>query len=335
MCDKPAWFEDRLRCYVCKERRHYSCARYSTKEVRRIRKYVCESCEHKTGELSTWKGKEAVGKVLEDKIKHYFEVEKILDHIIDAKGRVFLIKWQGYTSPTWEIEEHLDGCLNMLQSYCRRNDIKASKIEGKLGDAEGSSIQNRNFVTISQIIDIIRTHRSMGIYCTDLEIGRQPRFGKQDKLFVFGVMAHCYVLLYVSPDRVYIADGLNSYIDDLARRSMVNREIKASKVKIRSIRFDQQVKIDHCGSSAALVALELMRAYKLGRLDTINKLVAPITLRRRIRAALHQYPSTSVNILALTDRREKWVCETCGKSFKKRKALEGHKLSHRLKETSR
>lgn len=331
-CDNDDSYDDMVRCDVCKVYRHFSCARYTAEEISRIKSYVCESCEFKTGKLSIWKGKRAVGKVLEDKLKHYHDVEKILDHIEDSEGRVFQIKWKHCDEVTWEVEENLDGCLNLLQAYCRRNDIAASKIEGKLGALSDSDDTDedstRNFVTPSQIINIIQSCRSMGAYCTDLPIETKIKYDNKDKILIIGVKSHCYVMLYVAPDRGYIADGLNSYIEDLVRRSLVNREIKATKLTIKAIKFDQQVKVDHCGSSGALVALELMRAYRLGKLDTVKKLVAPISLRRRIRSALHRHESASVIDRTLTERREKWTCEICSKAFKTRKALQGHHLSH-------
>lgn len=184
---------------------------------------------------------------------------------------MFEIKWKNCDEITWEVEENLDGCLNMLQSYYRRNDISASKIEGKLGAVTDDDETTRNFVTPTQILNIIQSCRTMGAYQTDLPIEKKPKYNNKDKLSELGVKSHCYVMLHIASDEGYIADGLNSYIEDLARRSLVNREIEAAELTIKAIKFDQQVKVDHCGSSGALVALELMRAHKLGKLDTIKR----------------------------------------------------------------
>lgn len=58
----------------------------------------------------------------EDEEEEMYEVEKILDHKVDSKGRRrFLLKWKGYPNEenSWEYEENLD-CPKLLTEYLEK-----------------------------------------------------------------------------------------------------------------------------------------------------------------------------------------------------------------------
>uniref|UniRef100_A0A1B6KP62 Histone-lysine N-methyltransferase n=1 Tax=Graphocephala atropunctata TaxID=36148 RepID=A0A1B6KP62_9HEMI len=48
-----------------------------------------------------------------------YEVEHVLDHKVDKKEHLYLVKWKDWSheSNTWEPIEHLDGCLDLLFSF--------------------------------------------------------------------------------------------------------------------------------------------------------------------------------------------------------------------------
>lgn len=46
-----------------------------------------------------------------------YEVEKILQSVVESGTELFLVKWVGYEDPTWEPLAHLDGCKEMLQAF--------------------------------------------------------------------------------------------------------------------------------------------------------------------------------------------------------------------------
>lgn len=329
LCTREDSAEDMIICDECESATHYTCAFLSSAEVERIDSFVCASCELSTGKLTHWKGQRARGKVLADKRKNYYEVERILADKTTSAGRSFKVLWKGYKQPSWVREEDMDGALDLLQAYLRSRGKPLSTIEAKIGSLAGpDETDESNFVTITEVIETVSKLRTSGGYQTNLEIGRWPIFGNEDKLFIFDIDRHCYVLLYIATDRGYIADGLNSYLEDPSIRARVDQEMKASSVNIRPIRFDQQIKSDHCGGSAALIALELMRAYRKHELDSIKMLHAPISWRKLVRSILHPHKSESVIDSTLTQRRQKWACERCEKRFRTRKSLVAHKLSH-------
>lgn len=312
-------------CVGCECDFHYSCAGLTADQVERVEEYHCDRCEARTGTLTSWKGTVATVSVIDDKNRHYYDVETILACKVTAAGRRFKIKWRGYTETTWEDEAHLDGCLDMLQKYLKSLGLPLSTMEAKIG-ATSDHDDEANFVTISDVIAVVTRYRNFGIHRTTLDIERSLEFGTEDKIFIFDVDRHCYVLLYVAPNRGFIADGLNSYLDRPATRAAVNRAIGRRSLKIRAIRFDQQIKSDHCGSSGALIILELMRAYKLDQLESIEKLIAPKVLRDQKRSILHPHASETVAHTTLTQKRQSWTCGTCGKGFRTRNAMTAHNV---------
>ena len=61
----------------------------------------------------------------DDEEEEMYEVEKILDHKVDSRGRRrFLLKWKGYSNEdnTWEYEENLD-CPKLLTEYLEKAKI--------------------------------------------------------------------------------------------------------------------------------------------------------------------------------------------------------------------
>ena len=92
------------------------------------------------------------------------------------------------------------------------------------------------------------------------------------------------------PPIVYIADGSNKCQSVEVRQSL--RSILGRSLQI--CHFKQQVAIDQCGSSA-LIALELARGHKLGR---VPKELAPDKLAKSVRR-LH--PIARRNMLTIRD----------------------------------
>ena len=61
----------------------------------------------------------------DDEEEEIYEVEKILDHKVDSRGkRRFFLKWKGYPNEdnTWESEENLD-CPELLAEYLEKAKI--------------------------------------------------------------------------------------------------------------------------------------------------------------------------------------------------------------------
>lgn len=65
--------------------------------------------------------------------KVQYEVQKILEHIpeLDDMPLTYLIKWRGYSEPSWEPEESLNHCPRILREYWENyNKKEVSPSEG-------------------------------------------------------------------------------------------------------------------------------------------------------------------------------------------------------------
>lgn len=106
-------------------------------------------------------------------------------------------------------------------------------------------------------------------------------------MFLFSHNFHCYVILYdASEKRGIIADGRNTFIED----ATVQQELKALlKFDLIAISYDQQFREDQCATSAVMIALELMRAYKQGKDRLPASLTTSKVLRNRVSKHFHKF----------------------------------------------
>jgi len=68
-------------------------------------------------------------------------IHPIVSYSLKTKKRQFLIKWKGYSEFTnsWESEEHLDGCKEMIAEYLQSREEMAGKRRVlALGDEDGA-----------------------------------------------------------------------------------------------------------------------------------------------------------------------------------------------------
>lgn len=60
-----------------------------------------------------------------------YEVEKILNKRLRLKKVQYQVKWKGYDKPTWEPEEYLSGCQDLIEEFEKDPLEKAPKKEKK------------------------------------------------------------------------------------------------------------------------------------------------------------------------------------------------------------
>lgn len=118
---------------------HKDCALVTAEEAKDIAEFHYQFCEFERGVLTQWrKGKELTSSQLEMKRNNYFDVKEISGNRIKKDGqRDFYVVWalQG-SRPYWQPEENLDGCVNLLNQYCRNKEIPRIKIEALLGSTQ-------------------------------------------------------------------------------------------------------------------------------------------------------------------------------------------------------
>lgn len=314
-----------IQCDHCDLWTHYECAKLTQSQVDRIVNYFCDKCTTPK-RMNVWHRDERTAEQKREKA-FYYDVRDIIGHREDDDGgRRFLVAWdkvgksKTFPRPSWEPECNLDSAIDILQHYCRTNSLPLSEIQGLVGanrDTEDPRVQN--WVTMATILSRFRKLQVSSKLET-LEATEWTGFEGVDKIYFLKHGPHCFVLLFIaSRNLAFIADGTNSYRDN----SQMAKEIKARLgVRLIFLPFNQQRKADHCGSSAVVIAIEMLRLHKNG--PTYKQLVCTKTARDR-QARVHKHKSKSiVNRLELT---QQWLeCDFCGKKFqqKNRRALNMH-----------
>lgn len=306
-------------CHHCSQWFHYSCAGLTSLLVDKIEEFFCNKCEENENKLTKWKKIRADQVKRAEKRDYYFEIEKIVKHHFRQCGRqstrLFLIKWKGYPSSqnTWELEYHLDACFDVLQKYLKDNKLAPSTIDGVIGASKPNSIEfnEENWVSMKTIFDTLIKFKKLYFPNVDIDCENWISFEGKDKIYLLRFQSHCYIILYYSQSKTgYIADGGNLFRTD----EEISRSVRhLLKIRLFSCQYNQQEKIDHCGSSAVLIALEMMRAYKLQIKP--SKLSSPISWRKRIIAKLHKHESVNLNSMN-HEFQERLKCNNCSKIYR-------------------
>lgn len=249
-------------------------------------------------------------------------------------GREFLVDWEDTIDeetkqtvswdPSWEPEIHCNGCLDLLQDYCRVKGIPFSENEALIGADPADEGHNMyNWITMNTVLEEFAKQRSRLKIKSPLTAAEWTKFGKEDQLYFLRHEQHCYVLLHVnSRNLAFIADGGNKFRRD---RQVANELKQRLNIRLVSLEFSQQLKIDHCGSSAILIGIELLRLHNRG--FKFQRLSTSKSLRYDLTKYLHTQQSKPVEQVPLREKRKALACEICGKTFK---STQGRSLTMHL-----
>lgn len=311
--DDPGFW---VMCVGCEEWWHVSCLDLED-VIHQIKDYFCDECESSNKGLTSWKGKRPTRREKNFKNENYFEVEKIKEHKVENDVRFFLIEWKNCPISkrnknnvcTWEPEEYLDGCLDLLQQYCRKNKLPYSKITALLGaPSRNAKVNRKNWISSKQLLQNFKSSiEYMKQAHRDIEIDLWRSFNDKDGIYFLPYDFHCFVLLYINAKKfAFIADGGNLYRSD---RKLAKEIRNLLQIRLISCVFDQQTKLDHCGSSAILIALEFLRAHRL-EIKPFD-IRANTALKKKLVKQLHSYPSASLELPKLHERRKRFYCPHC------------------------
>lgn len=77
-----------------------------------------------------------------------YEVEKILKHQIEDGEKQYLIKWKNYdiSESTWEIEEDLEGCIELLNAYKKKTLTKPQETRKEPAQTRQRNLRNSSLV---------------------------------------------------------------------------------------------------------------------------------------------------------------------------------------------
>ena len=321
-------------CDKCLRWTHVRCTNLTQQEIDKILNYFCKDCRDK-GNLIIWRGSEPTEEQRQMKSKLYFEVDKIKGYRAKGEHREFLVEWKNcpvrrgsqVNVRSWEPEKNLDGCLDLLQHYCMTKGIPLSGVQGLLGaDPDEEGFNEKNWITMKTILTKFADVRKWLKTRSTLKASEWTGFGNQDELFFIRHDHHCFVLLYISEKRLaYIADGGNVY---RTNQQVANELKQRLKIRLVSLEFNQQLKIDHCGSSSILIGIELLKLHSRG-ID-FQELIASKKLRADLIKSFHTSESKPLDLPSLRQRRKMLTCKFCGRTFK---TNQGRALSTHINRT--
>lgn len=272
------------------------CTIYMNSEIMNmIQIFYCHECE-KIGYITEWKHKGIISKAdrlafKKEKRRHYYEVETILNHDISSDERKFLIKWKNYprTKSTWEPETHLDGAYTSLQNYCIKNSLTLSRIVGKVGSSSDIRSDESRYVDIETIL--LDINKIKGWHFKNLNIDISIFEGKvrSTGIYLIKLVQHCYVCtVYIDENFGYVADGNNLVFD----KGILKELSDIFRMRLIPLQFHQQKFIDHCGSSAIIIATQMMRSYR--NKSWPAELVAPKQFINMIQTRLHKQENEEI-----------------------------------------
>lgn len=309
-------------CDNCDSTFHLTCVELESQDVDLIANYFCFTCEDKEKLLTIWKKRRASVMERIDKRQNYYEVEKILHHRLTSNGRQFLVKWKGYEAKdnSWIPEESMDGCLDLLQSYLRQHGLPLTKIEGLMGATRGAQVNESNWVSMNHLITEFNVFKLRYYDTVSIKVHEWIDLPDSDGLYFLNHMNHCFVLLFFKQRNLaFIADGGNSFHEDIT----VAQELKQLlNIRLISCKYNQQLKVDFCGSSAILIGLGMIRAYSLG-LKPLN-IIAPKKMHSYVTKRLHKYESANLTLPQLHLRQKLPTCSRCHKHFQRSTTMKKH-----------
>lgn len=318
-------------CLKCHSKFHPNCTGFNTAN---LKTFVCLPCEKKYKQISEFKYRQPR---MGEKSANYYEVNKIIAwrYSKDGMGRDFQIKWKGFIKTTWEPEEHLIGAVDMLQSFCRINEISPSKIDYVFGGNKKSTFNEKNWVTLNQIIEKYVSMLKLLKGENWLVLEKIEKFSNKDGLYLLPAEFHTFVVLYLSEQKLcYIADGDNSYESKANQFAKIRKDLEKQGTSVIPVPYEWQATKDKCGSSAVLIALALARNYANN--DVPGDLKITAKTMKKVVSRMHKHDSrkrNGFNFFKFCNTKTK--CRFCGKLNPSRKdkvsALRMHERKCQMK----
>lgn len=171
------------------------------------------------------------------------------------------------------------------------------------------------------IKEICTLKRKDGV-CPHIPVKQWDGQASKDTLFLLDFEVHCYVLLYMhSLKAAFIADGANIFRDDQETAESIKKLVN---FRLISVEYDQQLRVDHCTSSAVLIGIELLRMKARGIREF--KIAPREYWKKRLTQQFHPEESAPLKKTKLGGRRQDLVCPYCSKTFllSKRQAYSAH-----------
>lgn len=263
-----------------------------------------------------------------------YEIEAIINHGFYDDGTIgYRVKWLGYNELTWEKETEFEKAYRILEEYKKDKNLGPPTIANKWGYSRiqqpNTDIWNTPDTVIRAVRGYIRREHRDLLGIKILKAGDELE--SNDYLYLIDYGNHGLVGLHqVDINRITLADGGNSYIEDERVRNWIHSWIK---VPVRAVEFPYQSHIDHCSSSAVAIAIRFIQLYAT-QMVIPNPLVVPRTLHEKLKRTMHKGPSAPINNWkAIQENKMKFRCPYPGCNYspgkRNQRQLAAHIKSHK------
>lgn len=254
---------------------------------------------------------------------NYYVVEVIFACRDDNGSRKFRVGWHGFgrSDDSWEPEEFLDGSAELLNKFCDKNNIQRTTV--KFGSIGGELVERDNWVGADWVLSAIGTWRKLSQYRSSaIPVNVfSDHLAADDHIYLVEFKNHLFVALWLpSKKLMMVSDGANVCVDDRYHMKWLSSKLKSAW---QPIKFMKQSGVDHCASSAVIIALEFMQIHASSRryeeIGWPTELCPSSKLFDQIRSRAHKLPSkplTSSKVIFNFDKKSNLSCPFCGFSPK-------------------
>lgn len=250
----------------------------------------------------------------------YSEIKTIKNARKTRGKREFLVTYRSNQENEWLPEEALDKAVTALKQFLQKNPhLSPTKLredeDERVGAKSTKKANLSNWVKMEEVRQKARAYGDPDGIPIEI-LGN--KMGQEDKILLVKNNTHCHTVLFLAKSKMaLIADGENTAIrSNVCRLSLVKKLNGVRKIKF--LPFNKQREADHCGSSAAAIAIEFQNIYKhLGERGIPTEVTPPASRINRVRKVLHKEPGEKLNPpRQIGVLREPLKCEKCGKRFK-------------------
>ena len=315
-----------IECDRCNEWFHQRCVSITQEQADMINQWFCPSCQPNqsladNGDIqmpTPPEDPEESDNETEMEETEDFEVKEVIG-MSDDESR-YLLVWANpkYKDPEWIEADDCKGCIPKINVYRKAKGL--NELPTLVGASGGKPKEHNqeNWITMAEILkDITIIDRSSKRYKREINIEEfKGTLDTSDKIYVIALGAHCLVGLYLFEEKkLVLADGGNKFIEDPETQRKLKRKI-SKPITIQAIPFNQQKKIDDCGTSAALLAIELKKIYQTMRLPDV--ITVPRWDQNMLIRKEHKHEGKALTNFVPINKQPINRCKNCGTIFKGR-----------------
>lgn len=260
--------------------------------------------------------------------------ERIIKHRGPTNNYEYLVKWKGYHAreATWESEASLSKCYDLVNKYKNSDGRRMGRptFRKRYGASSSSPvdlINENNWVDFPEIMRAMKVYQDKRLP-GDISVAiaeKASMICPRDSIYFIPILNHVFVALYIhSRQTAYIADGINLSLFDKFYQTKLSRIFLCNRTYLE---YPAQQGVDHCGSSATLIALEFERLY-VNKEPIPEVITISVSQRKKVVKSLHKEASQKIRPWTqVNDLIRHLVCDRCNykTTLKNRRGYYSHR----------